>query len=92
MKVKMHFATRNHNTPHSKIEMQLVDGPFKELTGTWQFMPLGERGCKINFELNYKFSNFLLEKVIGPVFNLVSKNIVECFIKEANKQYGTNND
>ena len=91
LKVKMHFATKNHNTPYSKIEMQLDDGPFKELTGTWIFTPLGDTGCKINFDLNYRFSNSLLEKIIGPVFNYISKNIVDCFIKEANKLHGSNN-
>jgi ribosome-associated toxin RatA of RatAB toxin-antitoxin module len=86
LKVKMHFVTRNTNTPYSTIKIDLVDGPFKELHGLWQFVPLGETGCKINFSLNYKFANLVLEKLISPVFNLVSKNIVECFIKEANKQ------
>ncbi len=85
LKVKMHFITRNINTPYSKIEMHLVDGPFKHLTGNWLFTPLGESGCRIDFNLEYKFSNGILEKIIGPVFNYISKNIVDCFIKEANK-------
>lgn len=87
LKVKMHFITRNINTPFSKIDMHLVDGPFKHLTGTWVFTPLGETGSKIDFNLEYKFSNVILEKIIGPVFSFISKNIVDCFIKEANKQY-----
>jgi ribosome-associated toxin RatA of RatAB toxin-antitoxin module len=70
--------------------MHFVDGPFKELTGNWLFTPLGDSGCKIDFNLEYKFSNIIIEKIIGPVFSYISKNIVDCFIKEANKQYGTN--
>lgn len=89
LKVKMHFVTRNINTPYSQIEMHLVEGPFKHLTGLWLFKPLGESGCKIEFSLEYNFSNTLLEKVIGPVFSYISKNIVDCFIKEANKQYAS---
>ncbi len=91
LKVKMHFETKNINKPYNQIEMELVEGPFKELTGGWNFTPLGEKGCKINFELQYRFSNSILEKIIGPVFNYISKNIVDCFIKEAHKQYATNN-
>ena len=90
LKVKVHFGTKNINTPYSKIDFFLVEGPFKELSGTWCFTPLGDHGCRINFELEYKFSNYLLEKIIDPVFNYISKNIVDCFIKEANKQYGLN--
>ncbi len=83
--VKMHFVTRNVYYPYSKIEMYFVDGPFKELNGSWVFTPLGEFGCKIDFNLEYKFSNSFFEKIIGPVFSYISKNIVDCFIKEANK-------
>ncbi len=35
----------------------------------------------------YKFANVLLEKVIGPVFNYISKNIIDCFIKEARESH-----
>ena len=87
--VKTHFVTRNVYHPYSKIDMYFVDGPFKELNGGWIFTPLGEFGCKIDFNLEYKFSNHFFEKIIGPVFSYISKNIVDCFIKEANKQYGS---
>lgn len=88
LKVKTHWVTKNTNTPFSKIEMALVDGPFKALTGEWEFIPLGDSGCKIIFNLHYKFESIIIEKIIGPVFSFVSKNIVDCFIKEANKKYG----
>ncbi len=90
LKVKTHFTTRNKNTPYSHIDVQLVDGPFKELSGTWNFKALGENGCKIEFSLNYKFTNSLFEKIIGPVFEYITKNIVECFIKEAHIRHGSN--
>ncbi|MCC2645350.1 MAG: ubiquinone-binding protein [Burkholderiales bacterium] len=85
--VKTHFTTKNTNYPYEKIDMQLVDGPFKYFAGSWNFTPLGDNGCKIEFCLNYKFSNFFIEKIIGPVFSYISKNIVDCFIKEAHKLY-----
>lgn len=85
LKIKTHFATKNINTPCSKIEMQFLDGPFKTFTGEWNFTPLGENGCKIDFQLKYQFSNILIEKAIGPVFGYISKNIVDSFIKEAKR-------
>ena len=88
LKIKTHFVTRNINIPFSKIEMHLLDGPFKNFSGTWDFITLGESGCKIEFNLKYCFTNHLLERVIGPVFGYISKNIVDCFVKEANIRYG----
>lgn len=87
-KIKTHFTTRNMNTTFTKIEMFLIDGPFKKLFGCWNFIPLGEHGCKIDFKLEYKFLNVVVGKIIGPAFNHISQNIINCFIAEARKQYG----
>lgn len=87
LKVKTHFTTRNINIQNEKIEMQLVDGPFKRLHGNWQFTPLGDKGCKITFTLDYQFSSFIIEKVIGAVFEMVIKNIVDAFVKKAHEVY-----
>lgn len=87
LKIKLYFVTLNTNIAYSTITFELVDGPFKHLTGVWSFTPLGDSGCKVKFNLEYKFTNSVLEKIIGPVFNHISKNIVECFIQEAKKKY-----
>lgn len=87
LKVKAHFTTRNTNYLNERIEVDLVDGPFKHLKGYWNFVPLGTHGCKIEFKLDYKFSNFIIEKVIGAVFELVIKNIVDAFVKKAHQIY-----
>jgi len=88
LKVKILFVTKNTHYLNERIDVQLVEGPFKQLAGHWKFIPLGDKGCKVEFFLHYKFTNHLLEKIIGPVFGFISKNIVDCFIKEAQKQYG----
>ena len=49
--------------------MGLLEGPFKTLRGTWKFIDLGGDMCKIEFRLEYDFSNMLLSTVISPVFN-----------------------
>jgi len=87
LKVKAHFTTENINTLNERIDMNLVDGPFKHLQGHWKFTPLGENGCKVEFKLDYKFSNFIIEKVIGTVFEIVIKSIVDSFVKKAHEIY-----
>jgi ribosome-associated toxin RatA of RatAB toxin-antitoxin module len=83
LKVKTHFITKNINQKPHKIDITFVDGPFSDLHGFWQFSPLGANGCRIEFNLNYKFSNIFLEKIVGPVFSFITKNIIDCFIREA---------
>ena len=69
------------------MEINLVDGPFKSLFGSWNFLALNENACKINFELNYEFSNIIFEKIIGKVFSLITNSLVESFIKRAKELY-----
>ena len=43
------FTTHNYLHPHKRIEMDLVDGPFKYLQGTWFFEDLNGEGCTVDF-------------------------------------------
>lgn len=87
LKVKAHFTTENINIENQRIDLSLVDGPFKQMKGHWIFTPLGETGCKIEFKLDYAFSNFIIQKVIGTVFEMVIKSIVDSFVKKAHEIY-----
>ncbi|KJV27492.1 cyclase [Aquitalea magnusonii] len=88
LKIRQHFTTRNTLRDGESILMELVEGPFQHLQGLWQFTPLGDFGCKVEFSLRYEFSSKLLEKVIGPVFGHISGTLVDAFIKHADKVYG----
>ncbi|BEV71917.1 MULTISPECIES: type II toxin-antitoxin system RatA family toxin [unclassified Paludibacterium] len=87
-KVRQHFSTRNVCVAGQSITMTLDEGPFESLSGSWQFRPLGDLGCKIEFRLSYQFSSKILEKLIGPVFDHISASLVDAFIKEADRVYG----
>ncbi len=86
--VKQSFTTENTNTPPTRMQMTLVEGPFRHLNGTWQFTPLREDACKIEFELHYEFSSKLLEKLIGPVFSKIADSFVDSFCRRAEAVYG----
>ncbi|HCB0904655.1 TPA: SRPBCC family protein, partial [Klebsiella pneumoniae] len=51
------FTTRNTLTSNQSILMSLVDGPFKKLIGGWKFIPLSPEACKIEFHLDFEFTN-----------------------------------
>jgi ribosome-associated toxin RatA of RatAB toxin-antitoxin module len=85
--VKQSFTTENVRVVPKSIDITLLDGPFKHLDGSWQFIALTPSACKIEFRLNYEFSNKLLEKVVGPVFHYIASTFVEAFIKRAEQVY-----
>jgi ribosome-associated toxin RatA of RatAB toxin-antitoxin module len=101
--VRQAFTTRNVNEPGSSVRMQLVDGPFSELEGTWLFKPLhapaqgtpqveadpaDAQACKVEFSLRYAFASRPLELVISPVFDRIANTFIEAFVKRAEQVYG----
>jgi ribosome-associated toxin RatA of RatAB toxin-antitoxin module len=86
--VKQYFHTKNIQNSPTNIDMTFVSGPFKKFEGRWIFTPLGEDACKIEFSLKYEFSNFVLDKLIGPVFSVIANTFVYSFVKRADDLYG----
>jgi ribosome-associated toxin RatA of RatAB toxin-antitoxin module len=86
--VKQSFTTENLNQRPRLMNMKLVDGPFKHLDGVWEFKPLRADACKIEFDLHYEFSSKVLEKIIGPVFSMITNSFVDSFCKRAEVVYG----
>lgn len=86
--VKANFSTENAKEVPLWMNIALRDGPFRSMDGGWRFLPLTESACKVEFKLQYEFSNKLLEKVMGRVFNHIAGTLVECFVKRARQVYG----
>lgn len=89
--VQQSFVTRNTELPGQQINIRLVRGPFSDLHGQWRFEPVGEdgaRACRVQLDLNYRFSNFLLARLIGPVFDKIASTMVEAFTQRAHAIYG----
>jgi ribosome-associated toxin RatA of RatAB toxin-antitoxin module len=84
------FTTRNTHVADSSVKVELVDGPFSRLDGTWLFKPLGERAeaCRVEFDLCYAFTSVALEAVISPVFDRIANTLVDSFVKRAEQVYG----
>ena len=81
------FSTRNSNFPYEKIEMRLLDGPFKHLEGVWIFEPLGDAACKVSLNLDFEFSSKIIGLTLGPIFNKIANSLVDAFIQRANSVY-----
>lgn len=86
--LNQNFTTENHKTYPRMMTINLVDGPFKHLTGVWRFIALDDNACKIEFLLNYEFTNSFLEKIISPVFSHIANTFVDGFVARADVVYG----
>jgi len=89
--VRQTFTTRNTHVFPSRVDMELVRGPFSRLRGGWQFHGLGDgsqRASKVELELQYGFDNAALATIVGPVFDKIASSLVEAFVKRAQHVYG----
>lgn len=83
------FTTHNLLTRGERIELKLVDGPFKKLSGYWQFDTLKtDNACKVNLELDFEFDNAMVSIAAKPVFTQIANSLVDSFCKRAVVVYG----
>ena len=86
--VRAHFTTANRSEPPGRIVIELRDGPFRQLDGTWRFLALAAAASKVELELHYQFATSVLERLIGPVFDHIAQTFVEAFVRRARDVYG----
>jgi len=83
------FTTRNQLQKGQRIELELVDGPFKKLTGSWQFDALKtENACKVSLDLEFEFDNAMMSLAAKPIFTQIANSLVDSFCKRAVVVYG----
>jgi ribosome-associated toxin RatA of RatAB toxin-antitoxin module len=81
------LVTSNALIENKSIQMSLADGPFKSLSGGWTFTPLSDEACKIELQLDFTFSNKLVDLAFGKVFKSLTSNMVKAFSDRAKEVY-----
>ncbi|TEA77623.1 type II toxin-antitoxin system RatA family toxin [Allopusillimonas ginsengisoli] len=86
--IRQTFTTRNEHDYPELITVNLVDGPFSQLKGTWAFQELAADACKVSYTMEYAFSSRTLEAVVGPIFNRIATSFIDSFTQRAQALYG----
>jgi ribosome-associated toxin RatA of RatAB toxin-antitoxin module len=77
------FTTENTLSPPHHIDMQLREGPFKRLSGRWQFHALDESACKVTLTLEFEPKSRLLAPALTLGFQGLADRMVDDFIRVA---------
>jgi ribosome-associated toxin RatA of RatAB toxin-antitoxin module len=87
------FTTRNLHTEGRQVKLSLIDGPFKQLDGTWDFYPLTQEGsselqraCRVELTLHYSFES-MFGALVGPLFDKIAATLIDAFVQRAEKVY-----
>jgi ribosome-associated toxin RatA of RatAB toxin-antitoxin module len=84
--VKHSFTTRNTLTKPTKMVMTLVDGPFKQFSGEWNFVTLGESASKVNLHLEFEMNSGLLQAAAAKLFEYTANEMLDALVKRANER------
>ena len=82
------FTTRNTHTENERIDIALVGGPFRALSGGWQFDALGEEGSRVSLALDFEFESKMVDVLFGSFFEETCNALVDAFTERAAKVYG----
>ncbi len=88
-KIKQSFTTENTMQNGSRIDMKLIEGPFKHLTGYWRFTQEDEQSCHIHLHMHFEFKNKIIKHTLGKAFYKVMDTLVESFVRRAQQIYGS---
>jgi coenzyme Q-binding protein COQ10 len=71
-----------------RIDVEYLEGPFRYLNNHWNFEPISESECEVDFFVDFEFRSRVLQSLIGVVFNEAMRRIVRAFEQRAQALYG----
>tara|TARA_B100000965_G_scaffold33325_1_gene24637 strand:+ start:891 stop:1328 length:438 start_codon:yes stop_codon:yes gene_type:complete len=84
--IKWKFKTRNVYKSDEIININLQEGPFKDLKGSWKFEKIDKFNSRVTLYLEYEFDSKIIELSLKPVFSSIMSSILDSFISEAFKR------
>mgnify|MGYP005840651475 CR=1 FL=1 len=85
--IRHRLTTQNLLQSPEKIDITLIDGPFRNLTGRWCFERLDSNACKVVLTLEFEFSGSLSQMMFGQVFSHAANTMVDAFCRRADELY-----
>lgn len=85
------FVTRNKLEDDASIELELEDGPFDYMRGSWVFTALRQDACKVEMVLEFGVTG-LKGKALSGLFSPIAANMVSAFCQRADIIYKRDED
>ncbi len=79
------FVTENILSRPHHIDLRFVDGPFRSLSGRWEFHALDESACKVSLRLTFEPKLKLLAPAMALGFQGLADRMVSDFVRVADR-------
>jgi len=85
--ISKRFRTRNALQENVSLGIELLGGPFRHLSGEWQFQQLGDAGSKVSLEIEFEFEGRATDLIFGRFFESTCNSLVDSFTDRAAQMY-----
>lgn len=87
--IREKFVSRVHlDRANRIIQVSYISGPLKALRNEWRFSPEKKKHCKVDFFVQFEFSNPLFTGLMNMFFDVAFRQMVGAFEKRAAEIYG----
>ena len=70
------------------LDMRLLRGPFKSLSGRWLIRPLGREGCKVSLTVTVDLGAWSLGRLLVPQMERTMSSVMQAFQQRALALHG----
>jgi coenzyme Q-binding protein COQ10 len=87
--VRETFTTRvTLDRPNLQILVEYLSGPFSRMENRWDFHPVGDHLCDVEFFISYEFRSRVLAMLMGAMFDTAFRRFSSAFERRADQVYG----
>lgn len=81
--LRTHFTTCNRWVEPTRLDLHLVDGPFKHFKGHWTFHALDEEACRVSLSMDFALVGPRVGGVLALGFQGLADRLVDDFCRIA---------
>jgi coenzyme Q-binding protein COQ10 len=85
--IKETFTSKVTLAELNKVSSEAVSGPFKKMNNIWEIEYITDKECELNLTIEFEFKSFILQNIIGKLFEKASKKMITAFEERAKQLY-----
>ena len=81
------FTSKVSLTSPNKVLSEAINGPFKKMNNIWEIKYISTDKCEVCLHIEFEFKSFLLQSIMGTLFENASKKMIMAFEERADILY-----
>ena len=74
--------------PNLQVLVEYLNGPFSRMENRWDFHPVGDHLCDVEFFISDEFKSRVFAMLMGAMFDTAYRRFSQAFERRADQVYG----